>query len=85
MFEINSTIILLSFSISYHHLWYQTTFQIMEEDILNYLPTVMFRGTPCILLFLFLTEEQRKKEGLNLKIQTPIKVYQFLRPGRLFT
>ena len=21
---------------------------IMEEDILNYLPTVMFRGTPCI-------------------------------------
>ena len=21
----------------------------MEEDILNYLPTVMFRGTPCIL------------------------------------
>ena len=20
----------------------------MEEDILNYLPTVMFRGTPCI-------------------------------------
>ena len=22
---------------------------IMEEDILNYLPTVMFRGTPCII------------------------------------
>ena len=21
----------------------------MEEDILNYLPTVMFRGTPCLL------------------------------------
>ena len=21
----------------------------MEEDILNHLPTVMFRGTPCIL------------------------------------
>jgi len=21
----------------------------MEEDILNYSPTVMFRGTPCIL------------------------------------
>ena len=20
----------------------------MEEDILNYLPTIMFRGTPCI-------------------------------------
>ena len=23
---------------------------IMEEDILNYLPTVMFRGTPCTFL-----------------------------------
>ena len=23
----------------------------MEEDILKYLPTVMFRGTPCIYLF----------------------------------
>ena len=23
-------------------------YQIMEEDILNYSPTVMFRGTPCI-------------------------------------
>ena len=22
-------------------------FQIMEEDILSYSPTVMFRGTPC--------------------------------------
>ena len=22
----------------------------MEEDIQNYLPTVMFRGTPCIIL-----------------------------------
>ena len=29
-------------------LQYQTTYQIMEEDILNYSPTVMFRGTPCI-------------------------------------
>ena len=48
LFDINFTIILLSFSISYHHLWYQTTYQIMEEDILNYLPTVMFPGTPCI-------------------------------------
>ena len=31
----------------------------MEEDILNYLPTVMFRGTPCMspnkLAFLMLT------------------------------
>ena len=28
-------------------LQYQTTYQIMEEDILNYSPTVIFRGTPC--------------------------------------
>ena len=27
---------------------YQTTEQFMEEDILNYLSTVMFRGTPCM-------------------------------------
>ena len=25
----------------------------MEEDILNYLPTVMFRGTPCIIRSIF--------------------------------
>ena len=25
----------------------------MEEDILNYLPTVMFRGTPCIYIFTY--------------------------------
>ncbi len=34
----------------FNFLWYQTTYQIMEEDILNYSPTVMFRGTPCIFL-----------------------------------
>ena len=59
----------------------------MEEDILNYSPTVMFRGTPCILFFSFLTEEQRKKEGLNLEIQTPMKSFinvYCLRPGRPF-
>ena len=28
----------------------------MEEDILNYLPTVMFRGTPCILSLIALYE-----------------------------
>ena len=27
--------------------WYQPTEQIMGKDILKYLPTVMFRGTPC--------------------------------------
>jgi len=31
----------------YYSLWYQTTEQINEEDILNYSSTVMFRGTPC--------------------------------------
>ena len=25
----------------------------MEEDILNYLPTVKFRGTPCILTYIY--------------------------------
>ena len=25
----------------------------MEEDILSYLPTVMFRGTPCIYAHIF--------------------------------
>ena len=39
--------ILLSLSIAYH-----TTKLIMEEDILNYSPTVIFRGTPCIRLSL---------------------------------
>ena len=28
------------------------TYQIMEEDILNYSPTVTFRGTPCIFKFI---------------------------------
>ena len=31
----------------YYCFWYQSTKQIME-GILNYLPTVMFCGTPCI-------------------------------------
>ena len=30
----------------YYSLWYQTTKLIMEEDILNYLLTVVFDGTP---------------------------------------
>ena len=46
MFEINFTMISLPFNISYHH---QTTYQIMEEDIFNYSPIEMFRGTPCLL------------------------------------
>ena len=45
-FEINFYITWLRYSIIIA-LWYQTTEQIMEKDILNYSPTVMFRGTPC--------------------------------------
>ena len=36
-------------NISYYSLWQQTTRHIMEEDILNYSPTVMFRGTPTVM------------------------------------
>jgi len=25
----------------------------MEEDIPNYLPTVMFRGTPCMYIYIY--------------------------------
>ena len=28
----------------------------MEEDILNYLPTVMFRGTPCISRYVIIID-----------------------------
>ena len=31
----------------YNPLWYQITEQIMEKEIVNYLSTVMFRGTGC--------------------------------------
>ena len=34
----------------------------MEEDILNYSPTVMFRGTPCIYRFIIIN--YRKKHIL---------------------
>ena len=39
----------MSYNTCYLSLQYRTAYQIMEEDILNYSPTVMFRGTPCIL------------------------------------
>ena len=45
-FEINFNMAWLPFNI-FIDLWYQTTQQIMEKDILNYSPTVMFRGKPC--------------------------------------
>ena len=49
----------------------------MEEAILNYLPTVMFRGTPCIsklilgmqfsmLCFLILAAETDKKNEIEI-------------------
>ena len=34
----------------FYDLLYQTTEQIMEKEILNYSPTVMFRGTPYKLI-----------------------------------
>ena len=45
---IDFTIIRLPYNVYYFSLWYQTTLKIMEEDILKYSPTVMYRGTPCI-------------------------------------
>ena len=36
----------LSYQNCHYSLQYLTTYQIMEEDILNYIPNVMFRGTP---------------------------------------
>jgi len=46
--QINFTLksILLKYDYFYYCLWYQKTYQIMEEYILNCSPTVMFRGTP---------------------------------------
>ena len=35
----------------YYSLWYQATYQIIEEDILNYSSNFMFRGTPCPITF----------------------------------
>ena len=33
----------------------------MEEDILNYSPTVMFRGTPCSLQFIYVVPDLFRK------------------------
>ena len=38
----------MSYNIYFYSLWQQTTSNILEENILNYLPNVMFFGTPCI-------------------------------------
>jgi len=41
--------ILLPFRIYHHHLLgIKQLNKLFEEDILNYSPTVMFRGTPCM-------------------------------------
>ena len=46
-FENNFKIAWLPYNI-FIDLLYQTTQQIIEKDILNYSPTVMFRGTLCM-------------------------------------
>ena len=46
LFKIKFSMILMPFSISYHHLWYQTTLQIMEEDILTIHQLSCFVGHP---------------------------------------
>jgi len=43
---------MLPYNILYHSLWYQTPKQIMEEDILKYSLTVMFRETHCISMYI---------------------------------
>ena len=57
LFTIHFAITRLPYNVYYYSLWYQTTYKIMEEDILKYSPTVMFRGTPCTFkpknLFIF--------------------------------
>ena len=57
----------------------------MEEDILNYSPTVMFRGTPCILFFFIFNGRTKKERRLEFGDPDSYeKFHQFLRPGRLF-
>ena len=43
----------------------------MEKDILNYSPTVMFRGTPCTWIICFCTSH-------GLKLMDNVHVYSFL-------
>ena len=44
----------------------------MEEDILNYLPTVMFRGTPCISNYVVHGYTYSNLEGRSLLSPTPL-------------
>ena len=45
--QIYSTIILRTYNICHYSLRYQSFKQILDADILNYSPSVMFRGTHC--------------------------------------
>ena len=45
--QIYSTIILRTYNICHYSLRYQSFKQILDADILNYSPPVMFRGTHC--------------------------------------
>ena len=47
----------------YFCLWYQTTSQIMEEDILNYSQIVMFHPVPFFKLNEFKNEGSRGEVG----------------------
>ena len=49
----------------------------MEEDIQNYSPTVMFRGTPCIYNTLQTNQEEKVQFNLHNcdDFVTPLLVY----------
>ena len=61
------------------------TLQIMEQDILNYSPTVMFRGTPCTYDTVYCTWDKKimkNKETHNMieiAIFTAIKMKSTLQ------
>ena len=42
----------------------------MEEDIQNYLPTVMFRGTPCISPQFFFNRFESEFSGFEPRLQS---------------
>ena len=46
----------------------------MEEDIQNHLPTVMFRGTPCIM-------KDKKIKGRNIIVSISKMYFPFLVCG----
>ena len=48
----------------------------MEEDILKYSPTVMFRGTPCSLKAVFFKYERLKQQNISF-FKTVSSVYLY--------